>query len=263
VLEAVEEIKHWLKSAEWFRDRQIPWTRGWLLYGPPGTGKSSFIRAVGEDCDLPIYVFDLPSMSNEEFLRNWDEMRSNVPCIAAFEDLDAIFRGRDNIVQEQGGGLTFDCFLNAISGIEGAEGVLKIMTTNHVDVLDPALGVPQPNAKGTSISTRPGRVDRAIELSLMDREGRWKIAARILSDCPEYIEQLVDDGDGDSGAQFTDRCIRVALDDFWRKKEGNKCIDFKPLHIPQSTLSGTFSGAIYATSGAVSTDGGYTHSVEK
>jgi hypothetical protein len=222
-LEAVEEAKHWLSSEQWYRDRQLPWTRGWLLYGPPGTGKSTFIRSVAEDLNLPVYVFDLSSMSNYEFEGHWSEMKSNAPCIAAFEDVDAVFEGRKNVTGELGGGLTFDCFLNALSGIGGANGILKILTTNRVEILDDALGVPRKDVNGISLSTRPGRADRAIELAHPDENGRRKIAIRILSDCLDHVDRLVVEGENDTGAQFADRCARLALKEFWASREGKPC----------------------------------------
>lgn len=222
-MQAIEDAKHWLASEKWYRDRQIPWTRGWLLYGPPGTGKSSVIRALGEDLDLPIFIFDLSSMSNSDFQSFWNTMKTQTPCIAAFEDVDAVFHGRKNIAGEQGGGLTFDAFLNALSGIEGANGILKVLTTNRLETLDEALGVPRKDMEGVSLSTRPGRADRAIELGAPDEAGRRKIAKRILEGFEWHVEPLVAAGATDSGAQFTDRCARIALEEYWRARENKLC----------------------------------------
>jgi hypothetical protein len=217
-LEAVNELKHWLSSEKWYRERQIPWTRGWVLWGKPGSGKSSFVRACGEDLGLPIYIFDLSSMSNAEFQRFFSQALENTPCIAVFEDIDAVFNKRENTTGLEGG-LTFDCFLNALSGIEGTHGMLKVITTNRIDYLDEALGVPRLDTSGTSMSTRPGRADRAIEMQELDAVGRLKIAKRILSDCLQYVETICQQGDKDTGAQFVERCARLALAEFWRKKE--------------------------------------------
>lgn len=40
------DILDFLKSSKWYRERGIPYRRGYLLYGPPGTGKTSFITAL-------------------------------------------------------------------------------------------------------------------------------------------------------------------------------------------------------------------------
>jgi SpoVK/Ycf46/Vps4 family AAA+-type ATPase len=132
--------------------------------------------------------------------------------------------GRENILGENGGGLSFDCLLNSISGVQNSDGVFLIVTTNHVEDLDPALGKPRTDKKvnGSFISTRPGRIDRAFELPVLDEVCRRKIAQRILKDYPEYIEQTVKDCAGDSGAQFQEKCAQIALKNFWDRKDINE-----------------------------------------
>lgn len=221
VNEFVEEIERWKQSESWYREKSIPWKRGWLLYGKPGTGKSALIRAMGQYLDIPIHVFDLSTMSNAEFNREWGYALESVPCIILIEDIDATFRGRDNRLGEAGGGLSFDCVLNCISGIQKADGVFLIITTNNIEDLDEALGKPRTDkdVNGTHISTRPGRIDRALELRILDEDCRKKIACRILSDCTEFIDQAVKDGEGDTGAQFQERCAQIALKCFWNKNK--------------------------------------------
>ena len=53
------------------------------------------------------------------------------------EDVDAIFVERK--AQSEKGGVTFSGLLNAIDGVASQEGRIFIMTTNHIEKLDPAL----------------------------------------------------------------------------------------------------------------------------
>lgn len=220
VMLAVQESHGWLDSKDWYRRRGIPWRRGWLMTGAPGTGKTSLVRAIAEDLDLPVFVFDLATMNNEELVRFWSNMRAATPCIALLEDIDATFQGRGNVLGDHGGGLTFDCLLNVMGGIETCEGVFTIVTTNRPEHLDPALGVASKKGNGTE-STRPGRLDRVIHLADMDADCRRTVAARILSDCAEAERQeVVAQGDGETGAAFTERCARVALAAYWDRRRG-------------------------------------------
>lgn len=209
----VNKIKQWFYSEDWYRSKQIPWRLGIMMTGVPGTGKSSLARAVGQLFDLPVNVFDLSTFSNEDFSNEWTRLMSSTPCMILLEDVDAQFDGRKNRGGE--GGLTFDCLLNHLSGVKEADGVLVVITTNHPECLDEALGRPTSNC-GVVSSTRPGRIDYVLELGPLDESGRLRIAERILSDCPEYIPQIVVDGCGDTGAQFENRCQQLALAEYWK-----------------------------------------------
>jgi hypothetical protein len=229
--EMVLELRRWKESEKWYRTRNIPWTRGWLLYGTPGTGKTSLIRAIAQDFDLPIFIFDLASLNNRELQENWETMQQSAPCIALMEDLDTVFRKRVNCAGEQGGGLSF----------ESADGIFKVATTNNINELDAALGVPSPGTAHGTISTRPGRFDRALELTALDVNGRHKIASRILGGCPWQIEPIMAAGDGDTGAQFVERCSQIALAAHWQSASGVSPIEEThptiPLQYPAVPMS--------------------------
>ena len=118
-----------------------------------------------------------------------------------------MFEGRENKV---GGHLTFDCLLNCLDGVERADGILLVITTNRLDKLDPALGIPT-----SQISTRPGRIDRVLELTGLDQAGRRQLCQRILHEWPETWDETVRLGVGETGAQFQERCTQLALSKYW------------------------------------------------
>jgi hypothetical protein len=247
----IREIELWRKSQGWYRDRGIPWKRGWLLYGPPGTGKTALARAFAEDLNMPIYVFNLAEMGNHDLVKAWSSMQVNVPCIALFEDIDNVFHGRENVARKGGmmsmmlppkkdgddsksrgmlsPPLTFDCLLNCLDGVERADGIFTVITTNDITKIDPALGQPRklPDGSVEFISTRPGRVDKAVELGYMEPADKKRMAARILNDYPAEFEKMVAFVDRypdmpETPAQFQERCSQIALACFWRDKHPEK-----------------------------------------
>jgi hypothetical protein len=248
VKDLVKEIGVWRKSKTWYQERGIPWKRGWLLYGPPGTGKTALARAFAEDLNMPIYVYNLAEMGNHELIKAWTEMQTNVPCIALIEDIDNVFHGRENVVRRPGlfplmlgdgkkdndgdekgrsfAPLTFDCLLNCLDGVERADGIFTIITTNDIGKIDPALGQPRklPDGSTEFISTRPGRVDKAVELTYMEAADKRRMAEKILGGYEsEYLEVLafIDKFPDlpETPAQFQERCAQVALKCFWREAE--------------------------------------------
>lgn len=210
----VEEIRFWFAEKAWYEARGIPWRRGYLFHGGPGTGKTSFARALAEDLDLPVFVFDLASMQNSEFIMYWQQMLSSTPCIALLEDIDAVFHGRENVTNQfRSGGLTFDCLLNCLDGVERPDGLLTIVTTNQLEHLDAALGRPEDahgRLEAAGASSRPGRIDQAVRFKALDDDGRRKMAMRIVRD-EAAAQRAMQDGVGDSAVQFQERCIQVAL----------------------------------------------------
>lgn len=208
-------IKHWKNSMKWFHQRGIPWTRSIRLRGKPGTGKTSFAKAVAKDLNMPIHILDLSSMSNEELVNAWEQVVGDAPSIALFEDIDRLFNEKGEFLLEN---LTLDCLLNCLSGVGDSDGVLTITTVNFPERLDPALGVIDETGK----STRPGRLDFEIVFEELDLDCRRQIAGRILDEYPEIMQQVIREGEGDTGAQFTQRCCQKATELYWEGFKGTE-----------------------------------------
>lgn len=207
--EAYEQALAWRGGERWYKDRGIPWKLGWLLSGTPGTGKTAFARAVGQSLDMPIFVFDLASMTNKDFVEAWEEMMDWTPCVVLFEDIHATFDRAEKIADTgEEAGMTFDCLLNVLDGVENSDGVLSVITTNHLEKVDPALGGPAENGTCT---LRPGRVNRVLSFGSLDMAGKEKIARRVFQGFPDSEWRGLLEMEDATGAQFQDACCLEAL----------------------------------------------------
>jgi 26S proteasome regulatory subunit T1 len=145
--------------------------KGVLLYGPPGTGKTLLARAVAnrtDACFIRVIGSELVQKYVGEGARMVRELfqmaRSKKACIIFFDEVDAIGGARfddgaggDNEVQR-----TMLELINQLDGFDARGNIKVLMATNRPDILDPAL-------------MRPGRLDRKVEFSLPDLEGRTSI----------------------------------------------------------------------------------------
>ncbi|MBL8797114.1 MAG: AAA family ATPase [Planctomycetia bacterium] len=125
-----------------------------------------------------------------------------------------------------GGTLSFDVLLNMLDGVDRNDGVFTIITTNDISKIDPALGKPRRRPDGALefISTRPGRIDKAIELTYLEPDDKRRMAQRILGEYPQALAEVLDFVDGtpldETPAQFQERCAQIALRCFWEEQTG-------------------------------------------
>jgi chaperone BCS1 len=160
---------------EWYRERAIPWRRGYLLYGPPGCGKSSIAHALASELDLSVAALSLASVQGDGALR---DLMVNLPrkCLLLIEDIDAAFVQREAKEIES---VSFSGLLNVIDGIAAAEGRILVMTTNHIERIDAAL-------------RRPGRADFEILIDVADEGQAARMYRRFVpngSGCDEFARE--------------------------------------------------------------------------
>lgn len=163
---------------EWYRDRGLPWRRGYLLEGPPGTGKSSTIFAMAGVVRKGIYIINPATVMNDNELLT--AFASAGDGIVVIEDIDAIEitaareTGKTTKDKErERKGITLSGLLNAIDGVTARDGRILFITSNHPDKLDPAL-------------LRAGRVDKRVYLDLLTRELGAEMFDRFFpGECPD------------------------------------------------------------------------------
>lgn len=173
------DLKRFTDSKARLNKLELPWRRGLLLSGPPGTGKTSLAVALASTMG-----FSLASLSLTE-IKGDGELRTAVAALPArtvllIEDIDAysVSHDRDhNSVRD--GGLSLSGLLNALDGAETQDGLITVLTTNHIEKLDPAL-------------VRSGRIDRTFHLGYIEAEGvahmfEWFYEQPVPREVPESV----------------------------------------------------------------------------
>jgi hypothetical protein len=198
-----DEFETFIKAKTWMRERGIPCKRGLMLYGAPGTGKSALVRVLAEEYGIPILKVHLATFCDADVEKLYKKVTAGEPKIILLEDIDAIFVGRENQVKHDGPKLSFETLLNMLSGVDPLLGMV-IMTTNHIEKLDPAL-------------LRPGRVDRKVEVPYLSKEGRTSLANRIMNGLPQAeIDAMVESSKDQPAANWENECIQAAFKWYWQ-----------------------------------------------
>ena len=178
------DIDKFLESKEFYRENGIPYKRGYLLYGPPGTGKNSLCYAIANEYKMNLYklnVKDILSGASGKF--NIKQTIQKIPpsSILFIDEIDInIYNDRlvKDVKMEEGSiqevkrkisnnetekKLPMSTLMEILDGYDSLHGCIVILTTNHIEHLDPAL-------------IRPGRIDLHF---LLDKLGYLDIQKTI------------------------------------------------------------------------------------
>ena len=188
------DLDTFLADHDFYARIGLPYRRGYLFHGKPGTGKTSLVNAIAAALSRDLYYLNLRGIKSDSQLQSaFSRVPEN--SVIVFEDIDAMSRvchrrdrkrnalaallesgegifgggeGETGPKPKSGAGLgfglsglsggpfTLSALLNCLDGHVMEPGQVVIMTTNHSEVLDPAL-------------IRPGRVDLQLELAYVTR----------------------------------------------------------------------------------------------
>jgi cell division protease FtsH len=133
--------------------------RGVLLYGEPGVGKTHTVRyLIGRLPELTVLILSANMLHLIQ--EACSIARALQPSLIIVEDVDLIAEERGTHV---GNNPMLFQLLNEMDGLGEDIDVTFALTTNRIDVLEPAL------------VSRPGRIDHAVEIPLPDAAGRRRL----------------------------------------------------------------------------------------
>ncbi|WP_298885628.1 AAA family ATPase [uncultured Bradyrhizobium sp.] len=178
--------------------------RGAVVYSEPGLGKSLYARILAQACGVPLVAYSIADLfaNSPGFLDSvikisramFERAAAVAPCILFLDEIDALPnratmspRGADWWTP-----VITDFLLSLDNAVAGKRaGIVVVAATNNIQGVDVAL-------------LRPGRLERAIEISRPDHEGVLNILRHHLdgqlteADLTDVVQLM----DGTTGAEI-------------------------------------------------------------
>ena len=145
----LRDVQRFREGPSWYRERDVPYRRGYLLYGPSGNGKSSLVEALAGELGLDLAILMLDQVDSD---RDLTDLFLNLPqgCLLLIEDVDKA----QLVSRAKRGGtstITLVNLLNVFDGVLATEGRIIFLTANDASRLPETL-------------TRSGRVDVKLQI---------------------------------------------------------------------------------------------------
>lgn len=154
-------VTRFIEQRDKLREMRLGVKKGLLFYGPPGTGKTHTVHYLASQ--MKDHTTLLITAEQVALLDQYMQLaRFLQPSMVVIEDVDLIARARTSMRNPCEESL-LNRLLNEMDGLREEAKVLFVLTTNRPDQLEEAL------------TSRPGRIDQAIEFPLPDDEGRRKL----------------------------------------------------------------------------------------
>lgn len=176
--EITNSIERWIEDSKILREKGLGTTLSHLYYGVPGSGKSSIISIIAAKYNIAVLIIDIDQIKDFNLFIKTIRNTFKDRVIIVIEEIDTYFR-KDRKKKSKKG-LGFSDILNLLSGMNGLENVMFMITTNYIDKLNPAL-------------IRAGRVDLKVEFKLptLDMVNRYiKLFYELDYDLDLQLEKL-------------------------------------------------------------------------
>jgi len=161
-----------------YRAGRLDWQdvdRGAVLFSEPGLGKSLFARILAQACAVPLVAFSVADLfaSSPGYLDSvikasrgmFERAATLAPCILFLDEIDALPNRAtmSSRAQEWWTSVVTDFMLSLDNAVAGKRaGIVVIGATNNIKGVDAAV-------------LRPGRLERAIEITRPDHAGATNI----------------------------------------------------------------------------------------
>ena len=185
----LSDLDNFWQMKEKYQEFGLAHKRGLLMYGPPGCGKSSILGQIIDYCinnNIVVLNFNTKLRAAISTIRQASDQR----ILIIGEDLDAIV---DNHGEES--------ILELLDGNSSYTNIAYIFSTNYIEEIP------------TRISKRPGRIDKAIEISYPDAETKRLYLKNVFGNklTSVLLETIIQGSEGFSFAHVKETALRVLV----------------------------------------------------
>lgn len=141
--ETIDSFISYINKKEQLHSVGVPINPTLLLYGEPGTGKSKLAGCLAAKLNLPLVTARADALissylgSTSKNIRSLLEYAHSEPCVLFLDEFDAIAKARDD--KNEIGELK-RVVVSLLQNIDNLGDTILVAATNHVHLLDPAIG---------------------------------------------------------------------------------------------------------------------------
>ncbi|TCK09079.1 AAA family ATPase [Marinobacterium mangrovicola] len=139
----IDSFLGYIYKKERLIELNIPINPTLLLHGMPGTGKSKLANHIAAKLDLPLVTARADALissylgSTSKNIRSLIDYAQSQPCVLFLDEFDAIAKARDD--KNEIGELK-RVVVSLLQNIDSLTDTIVIAATNHIHLLDPAIG---------------------------------------------------------------------------------------------------------------------------
>lgn len=184
-------IQKFVDNEQWYRKRGRAYKHTVVLEGPPGTGKTSLVKAAARRFRRDLHTLNLATDGRSLPKLISQLQPGDMLCIEDFDDVKSLHRRTEDPTKRLEMGeddkkndlMIMDCdiqlstFLNILQGVVELEDLIIVLTTNHIEKIDPAV-------------YRPSRVDKTIHVPFL-KDAEVKRYIDVMYDNPTYDRNVM------------------------------------------------------------------------
>lgn len=201
--EIIADLDRFNKSRELYIKLGLKYKRTYLFHGSAGNGKSSLATAIANYTRRDVVAVNISKDMTDSTLISLISKRPT-KSIILFEDIDCLFEDLNRVQNSVQNGdinqnsvdiistvntdkkdspmikITLSCLLNILDGSFTPDDTIFVITTNHIDKLDPAL-------------KRDGRINMLLEIPPPDADTKRKYIEFVKKTNPELEIGKIDE----------------------------------------------------------------------